>query len=510
MENQNKIVQDYNKILNINLDTINDCIDYLDKNQIINEINNEQLKNICRMSLLSDGIYYNDVFLKSIYSAFKELYDNNIHTKYNLKLSILDSRQEKDKNNEFVFVNKILCFFFVIKIISNERNGIESNNVERNISIFINNNLTFTNTCPHFVLYITEIKNIKNVFCQYTIKTKNNSALIYHNIDPWILNIANKRYKITDLTSLINTYCKNYHIMDKKYISDMLYNIYFQIVYSLCALSKYKINHNDLRSANILLQNGYEYGEYGRAVDHYKIIRNNEILDFYVPNYGFKVKIIDFGLSSAENKVLNCSNNKLNEQNFNLHNPNSKYFDLLNCAGIYNIYSDIYDLHCIINEPYTKLKIYFEDLEICKIMETIVNKKYLGTDKSNNYLTEYWRFGFPFTINYYLNKINSNTTKTNTIFEKILNDTILSYDSNNKLIVDDTLKHNLINYILEVSGEKMLAESIINNIIDPLDNNPDAILSPIKAIKLFEKYMDPITETTKIINSYLLDFNLPH
>lgn len=492
MENDNKIIHNYNKILNVGLDTINDCIGYLNKNQIINEFNNEQFINICQMSLSIDGIYYKDIYLKLLYDVFKEIYDNNIHTKYNLKLSIIDSRKDKNKNNEVVFINKILCFFFVIKIISNERNGIDSNEVEKNMSIFINNNLTFTNICPHFVLYITEIKNIRNVFCQYIIQTKHNSALIYHNIDSWILNIANKKYKITDLSSLINTYCINHSMIDHTYISDVLYNIYFQIIYSLCALSKYKINHNDLRSANILLQNGYDYNG---AVDHYKIVKNNEVINFYVPNYGFKVKIIDFGLSSAET-------NSQTNSDFNLHNPNSKYFELLNCAGIYDIYSDIYDLHCIINETYNKLKMTFSNLEIYELMENIVNKKYLGTNESNYYLTEYWRLGFPFTINYYLNKININT-----VFGKKLNDTILSYDSNDKLIVDNNLKYNLINYILEVSKEKMLAQQIINNIIDPLDNNSNAILSPIKAIKLFEKYINPITETTKIINSYVLNLD---
>ena len=33
-EKKNKIIQNYNKILNISLDTINECIDYLEKNQI--------------------------------------------------------------------------------------------------------------------------------------------------------------------------------------------------------------------------------------------------------------------------------------------------------------------------------------------------------------------------------------------------------------------------------------------------------------------------------------------
>ena len=503
MANDNKIVQ--NKILNVNNEIIDECMKYLSKNEIINEDNNEKLKNICQMSLTNDGVYYKHNFLELIQNTFKQLYDSDIHIKYNLNLHQIDPRKEKDKNNEFVFINKILCFFFVIKIISSERNGLESNCVERNISIFINNNLTLTNICPHFALFITEIKNIRNVFCRYIFQTKYNSGLVYHNIDPWILTISNKKYKISDLSSLINTYCKNYNLINHKYVSNMLYNIYFQIIYSLCALGKYKINHNDLRSANILLQNGYEYDN---AVDHYKIITNNGIMDFYVPNYGFKIKIIDFGLSSQEINQTNQNNqNNLNDQNnisdeTNLHNPKSKYFDLLNCAGVYNIYSDIYDIHCVINETYFKLKQGFANLEIYDLMEKIVNKKYLGTNKTNNYLNEYWRLGFPFTIDYYLKKINKNT-----VYGLILDDVILSYDSNDKLIVNTELKNNLLDYILEVSKEKSIVPSIINNIIDPFDNNNDAILTPIKAIKLFEKYMEPINENTKIINTYILDLH---
>jgi serine/threonine protein kinase len=478
-----------NPIFNVNNDIIEECKNMLNESIIINKENNNKLQNICGMILSNSALFYKHDFLILFYQAFKELYENDIHKLYKLKLSIIDKRHIENKNNECVFINKILCFSFVIKILSNERNGNENIIVESNFSQFINDNFIFNNSCPHFSLFITKILNINNNFCSYRIETKNNSALIYHYIEPFEIKILNKVYKLYDLNSLLEIFINYSHIFDDKYVSKIIYNILFQLIYSLCGLSKYNINHNDLRTANILLQGGYQYNN---NVDHYKISigseKNtdpNKIFnhDFYVPNYGFKVKIIDYGLTSSD--IIK-----------DLDNPTTTNFDYLNCAGIFNIFSDIYDIHSIINQIIIKLELKYSHLDVYYFMHQIINKEYVGTNKSNVFINEFWRLGFPFTIKYYISKVD---TTINT--GKILSLTKLQYDDEKKLIVSDELKNNLINYIKEISKEKKLADQIINMIDIPLDNYPKYILKPIDAIKLFNEYK-VLDQNISIINNY--------
>lgn len=472
-----QIIHNINNIFNIDNLIIGEYNELLNKNIIINKDINDKIKKICELTLSDSGIYYKYNFLIQFYNIFKELYENNIHKNYILDLSIIDNKTSK--NNECIFLNKLLCFYFIIKIMSNERTGIESITSEINISEFINNKFTFNNSCPHFILYITQIQNIKNKFFQYNIATNNNIGLIYHNINSWIITIHNKKYKINNLKSLLICLCKNDTLLDHEYVSNLIYNILFQIIYSLCALSKYNINHNDLRSENILLQNGYTYNN---NVDNYKITVDNQVFNFFVPNYGFKIKIIDYGMSYSDNIET-------------LQNPLIKYCELLNSAGVYNIYSNIYDIHCIINEIYIKMHPVYGNSSICKFMEKIINTKYIGTNKNNIYINEYWRLGFPLTIKYLIEKTNI----------AILKNIKLTYDENNKLIITDELRENLIKHLLEISREKNLSKAIINNIIDPLDNNINMILSPTEAIKLFTNYQIEPLSSINIIDSYAID-----
>ena len=128
-------------------------------------------------------------------------------------------------------------------------------------------------------------------------------------------------------------------------------------------------------------------------------------------------------------------------------------------------------------------------------MEKIINTKYIGTNKNNIYINEYWRLGFPLTIKYLIEKTNI----------AILKNIKLTYDENNKLIITDELRENLIKHLLEISREKNLSKAIINNIIDPLDNNINMILSPIEAIKLFTNYQTKPSSDINIIDSYAID-----
>lgn len=492
-----------NNILDVNTNIINNYKKLFDKENILNESHNNKLKDICEMTLSNSGKHYDSNFQMQLNIVFKELYDSQILEKYIFDVSIIDA--QNSKNNEFILLNKLFCFYFVIKIMSNEINGKYNNILEKNISIFINNNITFNNTCPHFILYITEIENINNEFYlelkdhnqdgvvreKIRFKTRSNIGLIYHNISPWYVTNFNKSYKITNLKSLLEYFCTNIHSLNYNHVVSILYNILFQIVYSICTLSKYNINHNDLRTENILLQNGYDYksndvDQYTITINHIKSNKDKETINFYVPNYGFKIKIIDFGLSSSD--TIN-----------NLQNPCSELFELTDDAGIYNIFSEIYDLHCIINEIYIELYGIFKHSYICDFMEQIVKKKYIGINKNNKYINEYWRLGFPFTIKNFIEKSN----------DPLLNSIQLNYNQNNILVVDNELKNNLIQYICDKSGlnKSEIPKSIMNNIIDPLDNNERMILKPIEAIKLFNKYDEHNNQNKSfnIIDSYHLN-----
>ena len=64
----------------------------------------------------------------------------------------------------------------------------------------------------------------------------------------------------------------------------------------------------------------------------------------------------------------------------------------------------------------------------------------------------------------------------------------ISYDKNNNLIVTEKLKNKLLHIIFPKPNNRKINNSIINNIIDPLDNNKNMVLTPIETIKLFNKY----------------------
>ncbi len=72
-------------------------------------------------------------------------------------------------------------------------------------------------------------------------------------------------------------------------IDDILFNIYFQLMYSLAVVHYYTgIQHRDIKDSNILYYTVTKGG-------YWKYIIGNEI--FYLPNLGFVVIINDFGVS---------------------------------------------------------------------------------------------------------------------------------------------------------------------------------------------------------------------
>lgn len=482
----------YNKIFKITELLKNKNINYFNTNK--DTIYTINLINLYENIFTNDAMTYKSNYLKSFCKLFNTIL-NNFNDDFFLKqdYQVIDERPIEKKNNENVILQSIYGFEFVIKIVS-----VTSYNyhmTEVNISKFLTETFILTNCCPHFALFITSL-NISDAFAK-KIKLKNNEyiGIIYHNIRSWKIfkKITNEYFLIKSLDDLLDFFWSNSKSININTINKILFNIMFQIIYSLCCLSKYNISHNDLRPANILIHGGYNEDE--NSYDQYIII-NDEFPDqkiiYNIPNLGFKIKIIDYGLSSSDLDVTLC-------------NQNSLLYENVNDASIFDMYTPYYDIHCIINNLiYADIKAISED--VYNFLITIVNEKYVG--KNNKFLNKYYRLGFPTTIanfllnidNYHLENISK--SEHNIDFDE-LDFNKLQYE-NYKLIVSDGLKNNIIKYIEYHSYSKITSTSLLNMLDDPLDNNLDLLLQPMEAISLFDMYVTQLSDKDTINDTFTL------
>jgi hypothetical protein len=497
MNIENKMI---NYIFNVDSDIINYHIEK------ISNYNNIDVKFANDLELLLDdtlsinGVTYNNIFLRNFTNISKKIFDDFVP--YQFILQQLDNRKYNDTNNESILFTKLFCFPYVLKILSEKKNGKNSIKTEINNSKFFNE-IVFSNICPHFSTYITDFPS-----CRYlnNIKFKydSNHCIVSHYINSWKLNYNDTIYKIHDFSSLLNILSTlkklNFEQTD---IDNILYNALFQVFYSILTMSSYKINHNDLRPSNILIHGNYEQLN---KYDLYIITYQKEILKYYLPNFGFKIKLIDYGLTHSEIDI-------------GLSNAKANNYLLVNEAGIYPYYSEFYDQHYFVNDIMSR-KINEYSPNIYSFLETLVDSKYIGLPKNNIYLCEYWRLGFPYTISYFLSKFkNDFIIKDNTVisvkyditrFCPIILKTIidicsteLKYDSENKLINDPELVKKLIEFIKYVSDNKTLGDSIKTLLSDSLDNSYNMILKPIDIIKKFTQFTKPINDD-QILNTYKL------
>ena len=283
----------------------------------------------------------------------------------------------------YIFIDDNIKYIFKIVQYLTDINTIEN----------ITNKLIENNTCIHFYYYIGFIDN--------HFLLKNQKAIIYNYIEPWIYNDI----KITSLFDMFSNKVI-YFIMKTDLYNDIIYNIIFQVLYSLRCLEEYRINHNDLNLGNILIEddtvNKNTYDKY--------TIKNKS---FYVPNYGFRVKIIDYGISCGDN------------------NKNSEIVGLEFC-GIYGTYSKYYDIHKFLNSIYNAYIYLLNFLNISKInkiidiIKKIIPIKYIGYHKYNKNLSEYESLIFPFKY--------KDLSKPNDQYNEI--DGILTIDESLDLFVD--------------------------------------------------------------------------
>jgi hypothetical protein len=469
----------YNPMYKIDNTIVNSYVDYLEKNIIINHEYTNKMVSLIRNILTSDSVNYNYKYLKELIDVFNIFYSSKTYLNYKMDLKIVNNNSD-DSNNEKILIHRLLCFSFIIKILSDEENDYSSITSEYNISKFITDNIVLNNESPHFPVLISFI-NISGSLGSHLFSTDNNYGLVYDYIKPWSIFIRSSEKEVHDLNRLLQLLYANRFNLTQDYIYDVLESIIFQIIYSLNVLAKYRITHNDLRPSNIMIQGGYETNS--NMYDHYQINNQYQTLNYYVKNMGFRVKIIDFGLSSSD--LID-----------GLMSPKSKSHELTDRAGIYQEFSQYYDIHYFINDLLCRNVLNKICPKIDDLLCQIVNDKYIG-NKSNIYINEYWRLTFPYMIKDFI--------KTKTDYFGHIE---LKYSSDNKLIVDHTLIHAFKIYLNITTNINTNAETfrkILNMISDPLDNNPDYILTPIEAIQLFNNLkMKPYSDL-QISNKYVLN-----
>jgi hypothetical protein len=248
-------------------------------------------------------------------------------------------------------------------------------------------------------------------------------------------------------------------------------------------MSKNSLSHNDLRTPNILIGSYFEDYDYF----HYKITHENKEYDYYLENLGFQVKIIDYGLSYS-NKINNYEKKNIHDHG------------MIGESGVYELFTDYYDIHTLINEilSNSNINLLLISPKLHQLFINIIDIKYSGTPKKNRYINKFWRLSFPYTIKEYINYNNLNS--------KIE----LKYDDNSKLIVDNDLIKNIYNHFIYNDLDQQVDMfykyfNVYNMIKDPLDNNLEKILKPLSAIRLFNMFEDKPTINDSKIISYKLD-----
>lgn len=431
-----------------------------------NVADSNRLKKLLKNIFLDEAKNYKVSYICNIIETFTTIFSNIEN--YKLDLEMLDRRKYDATQNEYIFIVTFLCFKFAVKIISDRKNGLKASLSEINNSIFIKNNFILTDECPHFACLITDIA-INKYFNKIELKSSVNYGLVFDYINPWIINVNSEYYSIGNLEDLFKKIHKFKSFFPIEYINNILYNVFFQIFYSLCALSKYRINHNDLRPANILIHGNYD------NLDKYDVY-TVEGYDYYILNLGFKVKIIDFGLTNSD-MIDKLNNNK------------SVSHSLVIEAGIFKYYSKYYDIHYLINDIFSRIRRNQITNDFYDFIIGIIDSKYIGTYPTNPYLNEYWRLAFPFTIKEYIKYYGLNIK--------------LLYDSKNNLIVDEILIEKICNHIKHITRREV-SDALKKNLSDPIDNNKNKLKDPFEVIRLFKNYMTK-NKDLDISNKYVLN-----
>jgi hypothetical protein len=127
--------------------------------------------------------------------------------------------------------------------------------------------------------HLVKDTSFKNALCSYNYKVKNGLAL------PRCSFLV---LELCDIT--LSTFLERY--LHSALNFDILKSILFQIIYTLYAITSVypQFHHYDLHSDNIMIKFTKSYDENDRVYYNFTTDKG----EYYVPQYGIKVKIIDF------------------------------------------------------------------------------------------------------------------------------------------------------------------------------------------------------------------------
>ncbi len=145
--------------------------------------------------------------------------------------------------------------------------------------------------------------------------------------------------------------------------SELVKNIVFQITFTLLAMNALDINHNDLHSSNVILQNREPVPG---AYDVYVLKKSGTTKTFYVPKTSVFPKICDFELSMYYPKTQKFATTC---ENFKIIGPDYEYYSYDHVSRSFEWasdaehelywdsvplrYNEVYDLHFLLTDIVT-------------------------------------------------------------------------------------------------------------------------------------------------------------
>jgi len=174
--------------------------------------------------------------------------------------------------------NKKKCNKIIAKIIDDDHEK------EPEILRLLTKNIVMKDVSPNIAVYYSHIK------CD------NNSRLI--SSYKFNESFNKNKYKTSILfTEYIDGITLDDWLRKSHSLEEHL-SILFQIIYTLSVLQeKYKLVHNDLHGSNIMLKKT-------KGIKNSYWIYNYKGKTYYIPDIGYQVKIVDFGLSSIYKKNI--------------------------------------------------------------------------------------------------------------------------------------------------------------------------------------------------------------
>jgi hypothetical protein len=191
----------HNHIFQTDIELVTKCVNHLETNIVIDKEYTSRIIKVINDILTSESVNYNSKYLKNLIDVFNIFYSSNTYLKYNLRLKTLENNHDHS-NNEKILLHELLCFKFVIKILSDDENDHDCVILENNISKFITNNIVLEDESPHFPILISFI-NISDSLGSYLFSTNSNYGLIYNYIKPWNIYVRSSMKEVCDLNKLL-------------------------------------------------------------------------------------------------------------------------------------------------------------------------------------------------------------------------------------------------------------------------------------------------------------------